>query len=44
MRLGDLYITKESLAYTKKNWKMIAHLLFRTKFFGVNNTWWGDGP
>lgn len=27
------------LLYIKKNWKLIIHLLFRTKRFGVNNEW-----
>ena len=24
----------------KENWKLIIHLLFTTKRFGVNNQWW----
>lgn len=26
--------------YLLKNWKLIFHLLFLTKKFGVNNQWW----
>ena len=25
---------------TAKKWKLIIHLLFLTKHFGVNNEWW----
>ena len=25
------------------NWKMVIHLLFHTKRFGVNNEWWSKG-
>jgi len=28
----------------RDNWKMIVHLLLRTKYFGVGNQWWGRGP
>ena len=28
------------LSYFFKNWKLILHLLFLTKRFGVNNQWW----
>jgi len=26
------------------NWKLIIHLLFRTKYFGVNNEWHSSFP
>ncbi len=28
------------IQYIRNNWKLGAHLLFRTKRFGVNNRWW----
>jgi hypothetical protein len=31
---------KQTLTYLLANWKMVAHLLFRTGHFGVNNTLW----
>lgn len=30
------------LKYLKDNWKLIIHLLFRTKRFGVNNKIWSS--
>ena len=33
-------ITKQSLSYMRKNWKLGFHLIIRTKRFGVNNQWW----
>jgi len=30
------------IKYLLKNWKMIIHLLFYTKRFGVNNEWWNN--
>lgn len=44
IKVGDLYISKASLKYAKANWKLIVHLLLRTKFFGVNNDWWFKSP
>ena len=28
------------IKYYYKHWKIDAHLIFRTKRFGVNNQWW----
>lgn len=28
--------------YILGNWKLVIHLLLRTKRFGVNNRWWSD--
>jgi len=28
--------------YVKYNWKLVVHLLLRTKRFGVNNQWWSS--
>jgi len=30
--------------YLKDNWKLIIHLFFRTKYFGVNNQWQSTFP
>jgi len=30
------------IRYFIANWKLILHLLFRTKRFGVNNEWWSE--
>jgi len=30
------------IKYILGNWKLVVHLLFRTKRFGVNNQWWSD--
>jgi len=31
---------KYKTRYFLQNWRMCAHLLIRTKRFGVNNKWW----
>ncbi|MEA2061423.1 MAG: hypothetical protein U9P10_13140 [Thermodesulfobacteriota bacterium] len=31
---------KQKIKYILDNWKLIIHLLFKTKHFGVNNTFW----
>jgi len=31
---------KQKIKYILDNWKMIVHLLFKTKHFGVNNVYW----
>jgi hypothetical protein len=33
---------KEKLQILRLNWKLGAHLIFRTKRFGVNNEWWSS--
>ena len=33
---------KYLLKFFIANWKMLIHLIFRTKRFGVNNQWWGS--
>jgi hypothetical protein len=30
--------------YITKNWKLILHILIKTKHFGVNNHWWQKHP
>ena len=32
----------ERLKYVLSNWKIVIHLVFRTKRFGVNNEWRSD--
>lgn len=32
--------TKNGLKY----WKLAIHLVFKTKYFGVNNLWWAKQP
>jgi len=44
LRRSNMKINKRSLKYMSKNWKMVVHLLLRTKYFGVDNQWWGKGP
>lgn len=34
---------KERVRALMQYWKMGVHLIFRTKQFGVNNKWWGEG-
>lgn len=35
---------KKKINYMLENWKMIVHLLFKTKRFGVNNLLWSNQP
>ena len=35
-------MNKPRIKYLKDNWKLIIHLLFSTKRFGVNNNWWSE--
>lgn len=30
------------IKYIILNWKLVIHLVLRTKRFGVNNNWWND--
>lgn len=30
------------IKYLAENWKLVVHLMFRTKRFGVNNQWWAS--
>ncbi len=32
------------VSYILENWKMIVHLLFKTRRFGVNNLLWSNQP
>lgn len=34
----------KKINYILENWKMIVHLLFKTKRFGVNNRQWSNHP
>jgi len=34
----------KNIRYIAENWKMILHLLFKTKRFGVNNSLWSCHP
>lgn len=38
-----MYI-KNKFNYFFSNWKQCIHILFRTKYFGVNNEWWSSFP
>ncbi|MBF0377196.1 MAG: hypothetical protein HQK72_06910 [Desulfamplus sp.] len=33
---------KKNIIYFIENWKMVIHLLFKTKRFGVNNNLWSE--
>jgi hypothetical protein len=35
-------VSREKLKYMKDNWKLLVHILFTTKRFGVNNKWWSS--
>lgn len=37
---GSMNFNKKSIKYYFNHWKIFAHLLFRTKRFGVNNERW----
>ncbi len=30
--------------YALKYWKLLVHLIFKTRHFGVNNRWWVSQP
>jgi len=32
------------IKYGMKYWRLAIHLLFKTKYFGVNNLWWASQP
>ncbi|MGM0540953.1 MAG: hypothetical protein ACQEQR_00780 [Pseudomonadota bacterium] len=32
------------IAYGVKYWRLAIHLVFKTKYFGVNNLWWSSQP
>ncbi|SIN89509.1 hypothetical protein SAMN05443662_0888 [Sulfurivirga caldicuralii] len=32
------------LRYARKYWKLLIHLTFKTRHFGVNNRWWVAQP
>lgn len=34
----------KKITYLLENWKMIIHLIFKTKHFGVNNLPWSSHP
>ncbi|WP_041273353.1 hypothetical protein [Desulforapulum autotrophicum] len=34
----------KKISYILENWKMIVHLLFKTRRFGVNNLTWSSHP
>ena len=35
---------KARMAYGRKYWRLAIHLIFKTKYFGVNNLWWSQQP
>ena len=35
---------KSLLLYVLSHWRFILHLIFKTRYFGVNNQWWSAHP
>ncbi len=32
------------LTYMRQYWRLAIHLIFKTRYFGVNNVWWAQQP
>ncbi len=37
-------MNKMTVQYAIKYWRLVIHLVFKTKHFGVNNLWWSKQP
>lgn len=37
-------VQKKQLFFARYYWKLAIHLVFKTRYFGVNNQWWSAHP